>query len=451
MRNRKKRCGAMFAAGMILAELYAGLTLQVKGAEETAIVPYAQEETVSGNDAEDTPQPPQENPPNEPPQEGDGSQEDVQKPSKPEIVSQPQNVQVEAGGYASFHVSATGGELTYQWLVNTGDGGGFHEIGGANEELYRVTVFDGSMSGYAYKCRVTNIQQVGGENSGENSGSKSEPPHVDTRAAILKVVYKIVGGARSVWVKSSGRGLMFQGSGAYAKFRGISVDGSRISAGEYNKGGSQTPFTEITLLRSYLETLAEGEHEVEIIWEDGEAETSFHIEAPSSNLPAGASGLGRPGDADVTGSGRAVGTTAAAVDAAKWIAAQEKDETTSSTEEIKKAEKESAQISENATDASVSANTLKPSTGTAADILKKAGVLAEPTTEALTGTQGERRTESIPADIEKNPVRLAAMSKTVNQYAQTISLAVILISVVGIAVGFLVYRRHDLEGKTYDS
>lgn len=471
-----KKGRAIIAAGMVFAGLFAALPLQAKEIEEAAFDTYMQEQTLSENDVPDSSELSDEKPektpqkddagktvqadPAEQPQKSEGHEAQQTIPPNraneplpeaaepPVITAQPQNIRVEAGGYASFHVSATGENLTYQWLVDTGDGSGFQDVKGADQELYRVMVFDGSMNGYAYKCRVTSKRQISSDGVGKNSSTSDKKyvyNHTDTRAATLEIDYKIVGGARSVWVKSSGRGLVFQGSGAYSKFSGISVDGGRITAGEYNKGGSQTPFTEITLLRSYLETLAQGEHDLEIVWEDGMAETTFHIEAPASNLPAGASGLGRPGE-NGTGSSRAAGTTAAATDAANPASVQKKGMTPSVTRDENETEEEPAQISENTADVSVAGNTLKPSSGTAADVLGKAGVLAD-----LQATPGERRTESLPSDFEKRPMRLAALSETVNRYAQTICLAVILISVAGIAGGFLIYRLHDAEGKKYES
>lgn len=444
----------LLTAGMLSVFLLTVMPLQAKETGNAAFEPYAQEGSVSDNDmsnlSEEVPEQTSEETASEESQDRSSAPPEQ---TLPIITAQPEDVCVEAGGCAYFNVSAVGKNLTYQWFVNKGNGSEFQKIMGAEDSLYRVMVFDGAMNGYLYKCQVR--EKKSNEQANNSSGMEERNNKEDvaeTRVAKLTVVYKIVGGARSVWVKSSGRGLVFRGSGAYSQFSGVSVDGSRITAGEYNKGGSQTPFTEITLLRSYLETLAEGEHELEIVWEDSSAKTSFYIEAPASELPAGASGLGRPGDEEAPGSSRAAGTTSAAGDAAAVMTGGEKEGGPGMEDGIaEKAEKEPGQISENTTDASVSANTLKPSAGTAADILKKAGVLAEPTAKALTVTPGERRTESLPAGIEKNPVRLAAMSKTVNQYAQTISLAVILISAVGIAVGFLVYRRHDLEGKTYDS
>lgn len=452
----RKKCRVILIAGMMLAELFAVPPIQARGA---AFEPYAQEGSVSDNDMSDLSEEVQEQTSEETTskesqdrssaqQESQDGSSAPQEQTLPIITAQPEDVCVEAGDCAYFNVSAVGENLTYQWFVDKGNGSGFQKIMGAEDSLYRVMVFDGAMNGYLYKCRVREKTGNGQENgTGETEKRTDEKDYTETRAAILTVVYRIVGGARSVWVKSSGRGLVFQGSGAYSKFSGVSVDGSRITAGEYNKGGSQTPFTEITLLRSYLETLAEGEHELEIVWEDSSAKTSFHIEAPASELPAGASGLGRPGDEEAPGSSRAAGTTSAAGDAAAVMTGGEKEGGPGMEDGIaEKAEKEPGRISENTTDASVSENTVTASSGTAADVLEKAGILADLQEDKLTVTRGERRTESLPSDFKKNPVRFAAMSEKINRYARSVCMAVIVISVVGIAVGFLAYRLHDVEG-----
>lgn len=419
-------CVALLTVGMMLAGSFA-VPLQAKEAAETTIAPYAQTGSVSENEARST----QEDTTDErEKQESSDDNNKLVKKEPPVITAQPEDVQVEAGGYASFHVSAVsadGGNLYFQWLVDQGDGSGFQEVKGANEELYQVMVFDGSMNGYHYKCKVK---------CGEKDAKDSQNNCVISDVAKLTIFYRIVGGARSVWVKSSGSGLVFQGSGIYSKLNGVSVDGSRITAEAYNKGGSQTLFTEITLLRSYLETLAEGEHELEIVWEDGSAKTSFHIAPPAANLPAESSGLGRPGD-DAAGSSRAAGTTSAAGEGTA-IMAGGKEETKMADEKAEKAEEESGQISENTTDASVSENT-------AADILGKAGIHADMQGD-MTVTPGVRRTSGRVSDFEKRPMQLAGMSKTVGQYAGKLCMAVILISITGIISGLIACKLHDVEG-----
>lgn len=432
----RRQCAALFTAGMMLAGLFAALPLQAKETAETTIVPYVQTGSVSENEArptrEDTTDEGEK-------QESSNDNNKSAKKEPPVITSQPEDVCVEAGDCAYFNVSAVGEDLTYQWFVDKGDGSGFQKIMGAEASLYRVMVFDGAMNGYVYKCRVSEKISSGQLGSQENDGSnvlENSEIYTESRAAKLTIFYRIVGGAHSVWVKSSGRGLVFQGSGAYSKLNGVSVDGSRITAGEYNKGGSQTLFTEITLLRSYLETLAEGEHELEIIWEDGAAKTSFHITPPAANLPAESSGLGRPGD-DAAGSSRAAGTTSAAGDAAAIMAGGQ-EEALKIADEAEKAEEESGQISENTTDASVSENT-------AADILGKAGIHADMQGD-MTVMPGKRRTSRRASDFEKRPVQLAGMSQTVDQYAKKLCIVVILISITGIISGLIAYKLHDVEG-----
>lgn len=431
------RWAAAVLAAVILAGIFAVPTLLAKEASDGAEQP-AQEKSVSDNnapqeDGQDTPKPDEQDPPQEggqdPPKPGGQDQPKPEEPKKsdpPRITSEPENAQVETGDYASFNVSAVGEELSYQWLVDKGDGAGFRKVPGAVSELYRIMVFDGEMNGYVYKCEV-----------------KNEGGSVRSRAAKLTIFYKIVGGAQSVWVKSSGRGLVFQGSGAYSAFNGVSVDGSRITAGEYNKGGSQSPFTEITLLRSYLETLGEGEHELEMVWSDGSAKTSFRIEPPAGNLSTDVSGLGRAG-ADGMGSSRAAGTTAAAKDAAglEDMTGGKEMERTPTGDEDAQVPDDSAQISANTPD-SLSENTLKPSSGTAADVLTAAGVFKDP--PEMTVTPGTRRTQELPASHEKQSVRLAAMSETIDRYALTICKTIILISAAGTASGLIAYRLHGRE------
>ena len=444
--RRYGKCAALFAAVLVLSEFFAVLPLQAREMGNADPAPYEQEKTVSDNDTEPDPKPentegktPGDTPEDEP--QTPGQEVPAEKTTRPPaITSEPEDVQVEAGGYASFNVSATGEELTYQWLVDRGDGSGFQVIAGADKELYQVMVFDGSMNGYMYKCKVK---------SGDKSKEDSDENCVRSRAAKLTIYYRIVGGAQSVWVRSSGRGLVFQGSGAYAKLSGVSVDGSRITAGEYNKGGSQTPFTEITLLRSYLETLAEGDHEVEIVWSDGSARTSFRIEPPATNLPAESSGLGRT-DGAAAGSSRAAGTTAAAKAAgaaAAGVTDARQAEKTAAADRTEKEKAGAGGVSDNTLDESLSENTAKPSAGKMADVLPSAGISAVMPGEEMAVTPGERRTERITSDFEKSPVRFAAMSEEANRYAQKICMALILISAAGIASGLLAYRLHDVEGK----
>ena len=88
--------------------------------------------------------------------------------------------------------------------------------------------------------------------------------------------YKIINGARSTWNGSTTEGLTIRGDGDFAKFAGVRVDGNWIPSAHYEaKSGS----TIVTLKPSYLASLAEGEHTVDIMWIDDSASTTFTVTA----------------------------------------------------------------------------------------------------------------------------------------------------------------------------
>ena len=88
--------------------------------------------------------------------------------------------------------------------------------------------------------------------------------------------YKIIEGAKSTWNGSTTEGLTIRGDGDFAKFAGVRVDGNWIPSAHYEaKAGS----TIVTLKPSYLASLAEGEHTVDIMWIDDSASTTFTVAA----------------------------------------------------------------------------------------------------------------------------------------------------------------------------
>ena len=88
--------------------------------------------------------------------------------------------------------------------------------------------------------------------------------------------YKIINGARSTWNGSTTEGLTIRGDGDFAKFAGVRVDGNWIPSVHYEaKSGS----TIVTLKPSYLASLSEGEHTVDIMWIDDSASTTFNVAA----------------------------------------------------------------------------------------------------------------------------------------------------------------------------
>ena len=98
----------------------------------------------------------------------------------------------------------------------------------------------------------------------------------ETSAEAPKDIYKIIEGAKSTWNGSTTEGLTIRGDGDFAKFAGVRVDGNWIPDAHYEaKSGS----TIVTLKPSYLASLPEGEHTVDIMWIDDSASTTFTVAA----------------------------------------------------------------------------------------------------------------------------------------------------------------------------
>ena len=94
--------------------------------------------------------------------------------------------------------------------------------------------------------------------------------------------YKIINGAKSTWNGSTTEGLTIRGDGDFAKFAGVRVDGNWIPNVHYEaKSGS----TIVTLKPSYLASLSEGEHTVDIMWIDDSASTTFTVAANTAAAP----------------------------------------------------------------------------------------------------------------------------------------------------------------------
>ena len=82
--------------------------------------------------------------------------------------------------------------------------------------------------------------------------------------------------SKSTWNGSTTEGLTIRGDGDFAKFAGVRVDGNWIPSAHYEaKSGS----TIVTLKPSYLASLSEGEHTVDIMWIDDSASTTFTVAA----------------------------------------------------------------------------------------------------------------------------------------------------------------------------
>lgn len=197
--------------------------------------------------------------------------------TSPSINTQPGNATVKAGETATFTITASGDNLTYQWKINRNDGNGWVNITGANAASYTTSTVDKSCNGFRYKCVVSN-----------SAGN------VESHSAILTVqdadgsdspdtpnnTYQIIDGANSSWTHDSDGNITIRGNGDFSKFTGVKVDGNLIDRNNYTaKEGS----TIIMLKASYLNTLSAGTHTVEILWTDGSASTTFTIKADTSD------------------------------------------------------------------------------------------------------------------------------------------------------------------------
>lgn len=74
----------------------------------------------------------------------------------PTITTQPADMTVTEGQTASFTVTATSENLTYQWSQSTDQGESWREITGATGSTYTTAATTTSMSGYQYRCEVSN-------------------------------------------------------------------------------------------------------------------------------------------------------------------------------------------------------------------------------------------------------------------------------------------------------
>lgn len=74
----------------------------------------------------------------------------------PIITGQPQNVSVQEGQKATFSVTATGDNLSYQWQIDRNDGNGFVNLSGATSASYITSTVDMDCNGFKYQCIVSN-------------------------------------------------------------------------------------------------------------------------------------------------------------------------------------------------------------------------------------------------------------------------------------------------------
>ena len=212
----------------------------------------------------------------------------------PAISAQPKSVSMTVGEKATFEVTATGTDVTYQWKIDRNDGNGFVDITGATGAAYTTGVTDKDCDGFKYQCVIRNA-----------AGS------VTTDTVVLTVLYQIIEGANGSWNQSTdGESLRIRGNGEYSRFQNVKVDGNIIDSKNYTVSEGSTI---IELHADYLKTLSEGSHTFEIVWTDGAAGTSFTVARNTSGSNStGSNNTGNNDNNDSTDNSAAAAPTAAA-------------------------------------------------------------------------------------------------------------------------------------------
>jgi hypothetical protein len=220
----------------------------------------------------------------------------------PEITLQPISAAVKVGETAVFTIAATGTDPVYQWQLDRNDGNGWTDIENANEASYTIPEVDKSCDGFGYRCVVSNnagnvesniaaltVQEADDTETPSDSGidnaddgntenpSDSAINNEDNADASL---YQIIDGADSSWTQESDGSVTVRGNGDFSKFTGVRVDGNLLDSRYYR---AMEGSTIIILDPVYLNTLASGNHTIEILWTDGSAGTTFAIDTDTAD------------------------------------------------------------------------------------------------------------------------------------------------------------------------
>lgn len=119
---------------------------------------------------------------------------------------------------------------------------------------------------------------------------------VDKRLDVVEeklYTYKIIDGDGDQWRKKSGKNMEFEANGAKELFDYLLIDGKKVASSKYTVSSGSTI---VTLKASYLQTLKEGNHTIQFVYDDDKAEdnktnvASFKI-LPEPVTPATGDGI----------------------------------------------------------------------------------------------------------------------------------------------------------------
>ncbi|MCL2142756.1 MAG: leucine-rich repeat protein, partial [Methanomassiliicoccaceae archaeon] len=142
---------------------------------------------------------------------------------------------------------------------------------------------------------------------------------------IEPIAYTLSEGGTVGWTKGAPNGLTVTSNGELSKFIGVKVDNVLIGASDYDVTEGSTV---VTFKPSYLSTLSNGNHVVELIFSDGSAFTSLSVSAASTgdgngngNGNGNGDGGNGNGSGNVNGNGSANANVSATDEGAVAIAA----------------------------------------------------------------------------------------------------------------------------------
>ncbi|MGN0437104.1 MAG: hypothetical protein ACI4F4_01165, partial [Lachnospiraceae bacterium] len=178
-------------------------------------------------------------------------------------------VQVAAGGSQTFTMSPASG-----YVVDT------LKVDGSQVAATTSYTFRDVNAAHTIEVTFKQESQTPGVTAPSITTQPANATVKEDETAVLTVEYKILDGANSSWKPNSDGSLSIRGSGAFAKFRNVKVDGNLVDRNNYTVTEGSTI---ITLKADYLNTLSAGAHTFEMIWTDGSARTAFTIATNSTN------------------------------------------------------------------------------------------------------------------------------------------------------------------------